>query len=577
MKISSSPQLRNLIRSLNLLLIVIIAALVSTSSVKSQSLPGDAERNCMATSGSVFPINTWFVGNTVTRNGVVRPADSLGFLDRPNCGFYQWSERMFLWLTSPAPAAYGGGSRVFNSPIFYGVSAPDFRGNRTFIRQEPGVLVVSALRDAQVGPHGFSMIMAKGGTLFEVVPPPVARSGRQLISDDTGKAIEIMRVTLANDGKPAFFDPKGKRIAKPRPILPQHLGKGPVIQGFFDPNRGTTTFLNPAGIVVNVEQGQSQNGVLQAQNGSLVYYTIVVNDVYAFFLTALKRGDIPSPDGQINHAEFPTNRSALTAITDYAAAHGTTIPEPGALAVEVKMSWVEAASLPNPNSYITMNAMVPIYDRSVSDLWVRTGQHMVRLALVGMHVVGSAAGHPEMIWATFEHFGNSPNERYSYITTASSRRGVLQDRGGSWLFSETKAAGLFNEVHMSSEPPNIRAAPAFDISPSNTMRMHPFGSAGAEATKNSEVISINRDVIESLVDGDVRRNYLMIGATWTIGGGPPEEGRVAGTTFLSNTTMETYQQTQGCLGCHATNKVTVSHIFCSPRDERCVEGLRPLF
>ena len=78
----------------------------------------------------------------------------------------------------------------------------------------------------------------------------------------------------------------------------------------------------------------------------------------------------------------------------------------------VKSSWVVAAELPNLKTYITTMATVETYDRSNPDHWLPMGQQTVLLALVGMHVVGSTNGnpangtpngHPEMIWATFEH------------------------------------------------------------------------------------------------------------------------------------------------------------------------------
>ena len=70
---------------------------------------------------------------------MANPADSrIG--PAPNCGFYQWSEQMFLWLTSPAPPAYGGGANIFDSPAFFDVSPPDASGNRTFLAHAPGFI-----------------------------------------------------------------------------------------------------------------------------------------------------------------------------------------------------------------------------------------------------------------------------------------------------------------------------------------------------------------------------------------------------------------------------------------------------
>lgn len=80
--------------------------------------------------------------------------------------------------------------------------------------------------------------------------------------------------------------------------------------------------------------------------------------------------------------------------------------------------------------------------------------------------------------------------------------------------------------------------------------------------------------------GDIRNNYIMSGATWAIPGAPGASGTgvQVGTSQLTNSTLETYDQgpsTLGglnCLDCHnsinqngSTNPNTfvvgVSHIF----------------
>lgn len=144
--------------------------------------------------------------------------------------------------------------------------------------------------------------------------------------------------------------------------------------------------------MIDIEEGQADDGLVLAQNGSLIYYATIVNDVYAYFLTGTKNGGIlPKP------TQFPTTVADLGKITTFASAHDKTFPEANALAIEVKSSWVEAAGLPNLNTYITMQATVPTYDRSNPAQWIPNGQKSVQLALVGMHNVGSAAGQPEVL------------------------------------------------------------------------------------------------------------------------------------------------------------------------------------
>jgi hypothetical protein len=565
----------------------------------------------------------WFeassvTGGTVNVNGIAKPADSVNFPDTPNCSFYKWSEQMFLWLTSPAPPSYGGGGgRIFKSPAFYDVSPLDSNFDRTFIPHAPGIFANLSLRAAQVGIHGLPVILDKQGTMFEVERPSLGPTGKQLILNEVGQPVEIERVTLRERGKPIFLDSAGKEILNPKPILRPELDSKLTVQKFTAGQ--IPVFLNAFGNVVDVEQGQADGSVLMAQTGSLVYYGITVNDVYAYFLTGVKNNQI------LPGTHFPTTAADLSQITTYAAAHSKTFPDPEALAIEVKTSWVEAASLPNLSSYITINATIPTYNQSNPNVWVPNGQKTVQMALVGIHVVGSTGGspgHPEMIWATFEHKSNAPDVSYSYVSTSGVKT-VNPDFSQSWLFCASNPAGgaRFNQAHIQEDslnPGNIIAVSPFAISPSNTMRVNAWGGAAnaspnpvdapssplataASAASNSEIISTNNSVRGLLNSGDVRNNYIMTGATWTIGGASPttnfgnpgnsaiSTGKAVGTSQMANTTMETYQQldfalpfhssfsqfSNNCFSCHSSNTTSVSHIFTTPG--HAPHGLKALF
>jgi hypothetical protein len=284
--------------------------------------------------------------------------------------------------------------------------------------------------------------------------------------------------------------------------------------------------------------------------------------------------------------QFPTTQAQLNQITTFAAAHGKTFPDPDALAVELKTSWIETTGLANLSNYITINAVVPTYDKSNPNQWIENGQKAVQLALVGVHVVGSTAGHPEMIWATFEHFGATPNATYAYNSTSGAKT-ISQSTAGTWLFSATNSTGPFNVAHMKLSGTSIVPIAPNAISASDTLRIKPWGGSSnaspnpldpTVAASNTEVISINDSVSTKMPAGDVRDNYFMTGATWTIGGaasngnfGNPGNpgGNAVGTSQLNNTTMETYQQgntafvtpSSNCFFCHGTNTTSVSHIY----------------
>jgi hypothetical protein len=194
--------------------------------------------------------------------------------------------------------------------------------------------------------------------------------------------------------------------------------------------------------------------------------------------------------------------------------------------------------------------------------------------MVGLHVVGSTANHPEMVWGTFEHFANAPRAAYSYINTSNATVNVPQNTVAAWVFTANGSSGPFNNAHMTfTGPPsnNIQSSGSFTISPSDTLRADPFGIDGSNATSNTQVISTNNHVRGMLVSGDVRGNYILTGATWSFS---------AGTNAMTNATMETYQQGSNCFDCHDGSPmlgvlsgtppqgIGLSHIY---------GGLKPLF
>jgi hypothetical protein len=570
-------------------LILIVTGIAGASILAAQTIPPDAKSSCPVAPAT---FNSWFVTGVPSLNGIVNPANSVTFPSIPNCSFYAWSKQMFLWLTSPAPVTYGGGGgRVFDSPVFYDVSPPDSHFQRTFIPHTPGFIRVVGVRIPPAGPHGLPIVFDKTGRMLEVQPQQLTQAGNPLIQDRAGNLAEVARVTLAPNRKVVFQDITGKTIqpllapaVKPAAKTVNTTAISTIAVRKFIVG-GIPIFVDSSGNVIDVEQGQSDGGVLETQNGSLIYYATMVNDVYAYFLTGMKDGAIMPPPTQ-----FPTTQANLNAIKTFASAHGKTFPDEVALAIEVKSSWVEAAGLPNASSYITMTATIPTYDKTNPAQWVANGQKTTQLALVGMHVVGSTAQHPEMVWATFEHFSNSPNASYSYTNAGNATIQVPQTTAGNWLVSAAGSGGPFNNMHMFTSGADIAAnTPNFPtINASDTARWRPWGMPGSSTSSNTEVISIHNSVNSMMPVGDIRNNYFMTGATWTIPGNAPPAAQV-GTNQLANSTMETYEQAsctsgsqnpctafaQGsnCFSCHVTfTPANLSHVFGGANT-----GLKPLF
>ncbi len=531
-------------------------------------LPPDAGSTC-ATSLSVAEFNSWFDSGAVTLNGLVKPANSVLFPNTPNCSFYKWSEQMFLWLTSPAPPSYGGGGLVMNTPVFYDVSLPDASGHRHFQKHSTGTVKAFNLRTAQKGALDLPIILEKGSLrVLEIVPPVLSRTGRQMVADKDGNEVEIGTARFMGEGKPPLLlDVRGQVIQSPRALLPRDLASKLSKLEFFDKSElvqkivldnKSTVLITPTGTFPPTEQGQADGGVLMAQNGSLVYYSLMVNNVFALYRT-MQGATVPAG------TKFPVTQTDLDAITTFAANNGMSpVIDSEALAIEIKSSWVEAANLPDANTFIQMRAIVPTYDKTNPNDWVPNGTKIVTLAMVGLHVVGSTKGHPEMLWGTFEHLSNGPSAQYSYTKSPSGTGTIPQNTAGSWVFTANGAVAPFNEMHMQmggAGGTHILPLPPFAISPSNVLRVMPWGLPGANALGNAEVISLNNTVRGLLNTADIRRNYFHGGTTWTIGGAPPNGTNQVGTNKLANTTMETFFQGNNCFSCHITNTTGVSHVF----------------
>jgi hypothetical protein len=359
---------------------------------------------------------------------------------------------------------------------------------------------------------------------------------------------------------------------------------------------------------VDSEEGQATGDALMSKDGALLYYITMVNDVYAQFIAAVNAG-------KMKGKQFPTTQAELNTIVAYAKSQNIVLPDANALAIELKTSWVDASTVKDLSKYITIDALVPTYIKT-SKRWtiIPNKTQKIKLALLGVHIVGSTAGHPEMVWSTFEHKNNAPNLSYTYLDTALKQQKIAADTKGLWVLNSAPADTTnINISHMKFKNDTISAQwtttplpPANNtISPSNTTRTKPWGVANkgvpnpenaTAAASNSQIISINNSVLSQLVGNDIRKNYLFIGSTWTDGGAAPNgqsysatnttSGVAIGTSQLANSTMETYDQSTAynpngsCFSCHHDYKSSkptldpnfLSHVYADIRRGDSISG-----
>jgi hypothetical protein len=380
-------------------------------------------------------------------------------------------------------------------------------------------------------------------------------------------------------------------------LVPTGKGRYDLVQN--QPGRVPKLKVRALKAVVAREDVQTSGAVLMAQPrkgqkyGSLVYYQIAVNDVYAYFLTALAN-HWPLPKDAHGTVPFPTTDADVDALKRFAKENRLRFAEfagrsdESALAIELKTSWVEADSVPSDCSmpYITRTATIPTYDTRNPRKWVVNGEKTTKLALIGMHVVGSAGGHPEMIWTTFEHWCNAPNPAYKVMAGVNcaltacddysqfDRFGLElpPDSGAGWLLSSPVGSDRlrFNQERMKLSGTDIVASGKLDIGPSDTLRWAPFGSAPDMVDLNSQLFNVNVIRVRNL-GGET--SYAMIGAIWTENGLSPHPAasrgyNLLGTVSLANSSMETYLQGNGknCFACHTGTPgrppgTSMSHVF----------------
>lgn len=555
------------------------AAFVAVAVARAQSVPMDAQPAC-AISPTAFA--AMFETGAVTLNGVVKPADSTVNLT-PNCGFFSWSEQMFLWLTSPAPAQYGGGSRIMFSPSFYTASppfsAPDGT-RRDFIPNRPGLPIRMMLRATELGPHMLPALISKTGQVIEVQRADPDKPVPPVVRLQNGALVRLTSVRRGPTGMLQFFGARGAKLQVRKIATPTisrqsvrlrsgklaHIVPMEAMQTAIQARKfiigGIPIFIDPSNTVIDVEPGQADGGVLISQNGSLIYYIIALNDVFAYSRTMRGAPIIPEP----TTLTMPMTAADAAAITSFAAAHGHVIADPEALAIESKSSWIAASAVSDPGDYVVAQATVPVFDKSNPNMWVATSaQTTIPVVMVGIHVVGSTNGHGEMVWGSFEHVSNAPNASYNYSSTSGIKT-VPQNTSGNWVFTPNGSTGPFNAMNarVGSSDSQIVGTP---VSSTPVLRMHPWGMPGSDTTMNTQVISSTASVISQLAPGDVRRNYFQLGTTWTAGGAPPNGSNQVGTNLLANATIETFAQAQGtgtgtnCFSCHETNTTEVSHVY----------------
>jgi hypothetical protein len=303
-------------------------------------------------------------------------------------------------------------------------------------------------------------------------------------------------------------------------------------------------------------------GVLVDQNGKLIYYSQHINDDFVSFIDSHDFRNIDNMAKAPPDLEFP--RGSL----------------------ELKSSWKILSAANDKTNFFPTTALVSVLTLKNGKPTIDTSKppRQETVGLVGLHVVGVVDGHPEFIWATFEHNDNAPNLKPGTDPNGSqpvddTRSYTFYPKGTAAKDGNKKQALRFkDEAQQTFEP----STPVF--------RQFPFGGDAdidpAIKTLNDNVhMAINKSALPLTV----WNNYSLTGAVWLNNPGyfrensdfaaedaqAPGKLILGGERKLSNATMETF--TRGikvnCFTCHRTtgesagpvqfpaSRIAVSHVL----------------
>lgn len=483
----------------------------------------------------------------------VFPADGPNFSTAgqsfTDCAFFEWSAQMFLWLTS---SVNDGAKPSSNAPLHNtGIDTPFVFSSEFFYRLS---------QDGSLIPQN------EGSTM----PSKQVR---------TSKTDEPLATIAQAGGDNVLFSQPDNELSESSSLVYYDILTNRPFGYIADANINSTSspksytqFADSSEKICHAIKYGLVNGFVdnKGETAAALYNLFCPNDPVSITGTPV----------------FPNSIPQLETAIDFLSMN-----------MEIKVAWVDASTLKHPERYIIQKGSIPIYTKVEGEnQMIHSWNKDADLAMVGMHVVGSVKGHPEMIWATFEHVDNAPNATYYYLDN-SKKKAKHTDSGTQWLFSDGTAVSTVTPYGVSYTDPDSsvnyinpttpnQSTPVSTVS--NVNRINPWGSIQGEnsAKENSAVISTSIAALTQLQAfyssqglnnvKDPRLNYMLTGASWGHNGEFPTgttTHTIAGTAAMANTTMETFQQTYlqkngdntGCFSCHGIksgdSKFNVSHIY----------------
>lgn len=287
-------------------------------------------------------------------------------------------------------------------------------------------------------------------------------------------------------------------------------------------------------VLGGVNQADS-HGILVDQNGRAVYTAMMIDDVYRNF--AIK--------------------NKLYTAAGMQQADPTLVFPDGALSL--KSTWKILAPGDDASRFYTTNATIELLSNVDGGVGIAQNPPTARarVALVGLHVAIVVAGHPEAIWATFEHVDNAPD-----FGVGQKPSDVVAERSYTFYKGGTTAAdcNAGNAAIVQLDARTQKLSP-----PTQACRQYRAG--GGDAANVNNIDSLNQSVLSQLAARSPWKHYREVGAVWFKGKDKlvpdwtpnVDPTPMTGSTLLSSAVIETFTQNttsaNGCFSCHNTMSV----------------------
>lgn len=302
---------------------------------------------------------------------------------------------------------------------------------------------------------------------------------------------------------------------------------------------------NPMGrnhILGGIQQAGS-NSVLVDENKRAVYTSMMIDSIYRNFVV----------DNELN---VPASLRDFPADTDF--------PN-GSMSMKAAWKIIPKGQEAPKGAYTRTYKLYSVVDingtLTTSDNYTDPSKRTTiteTVALVGFHIAVVVKGHPEFIWASFEHNDNAinfnqlkdPKQRdYTFFNPADTKTGHNVSNNGA----------------LSVNPTTQEISQAYGVNPTTqVVRMHQFG--GGSEKNQLNIAKINSTVRKALPKNTFAQNYHEVGAVWfnVVDGLKPDwslatnDSIQTGSLTLSNAVIETFTQDafdqNSCFSCHNTTQ-----------------------